>query len=119
MVVIIRFLISALLYGSLGSRRGGVSGSSQVRFCLRIVGAIFLEDMVIWAYESAAERSAQPASPTKEDGEKVRESETGVNVSKPKEDSISLLWRLVVIFLGRCFMAWAASLLTYEAYSCY
>jgi len=119
MVVIFAFLISALLHILSVPGMEDCRALPQVRFYLRIIGVIFLEDLVIWAYKSATRQPPKPASPIKENGEKTRGSEKGVKVSEPEEDSISLLWRLVGYSWVVFFMSWAASLLTYEVYSCY
>jgi hypothetical protein len=118
MVVIFAFLISALLHILSVSGTEECRALPQVRFYLRIIGAIFLEDLVIWAYKSATGQAPKPASPIKEGGEKTPKSEKGGKVSEPEEDSISLLWRLVGYSWVVIFMSWAASLLTYDVYNC-
>lgn len=75
MAVIFAFLISALLHILSVPGMEECRALPQVRFYLRIIDAIFLEDLVIWTYKSATGQSPKPASPIKEGGEKTPKSE--------------------------------------------
>jgi len=113
MVIIFAFLISALLHILSMPDMEECRALPQVRFYFRIAGAIFLEDLVMWAYKSATGQPRKATAPVTESGEKE------MKPSEPDEDSISLLWRLVGYSWVLVFMSWATSLLTYEIWNCY
>ena len=119
MVTMLAFMISALLHILAVPETEECRALPQVRFYLRIVGAVFLEDLVIWAYKSATGQPRKAAAPVTEGFEKTGGSEKRMKRSEPDEDAVSLSWRLVGYSWVVVFMSWTTSLLTYDVYNCY